>query len=383
VIRAVVSDYGGVLTVPLMEGFARFQEDTGVTPEQFGSALARAAAADDGRNPLFELEVGAIAESEFLAALQRELEADLGRPVELHGFGERYMNAIDANGELFAYYRALHARGLRLALLTNNVREWEPYWRAKLPIDDIFETVVDSAFVGVRKPDAAIYAIVLERLGLAAEECVFVDDIAVNVEAARALGFAVVHFRDTAQAIAELDALTGGSDATGAIAIREERPDDHAAIRRVHEAAFGQPAEADLVDGLRAAGDLVPELSLVAERDGAVIGHIAFSRARLDSGDVVLALAPVGVRPEHQGTGAGSALNRAGLERAARTEFPLVVVLGHAGYYPRFGFRPAASLGVIAPFDVPEENWMALPLPSWRSSARGTVRYAAAFDAVG
>jgi putative hydrolase of the HAD superfamily len=209
VIRAVVSDFGGVLTAPLMEGFARFQADTGVTPEQFGGALARAAAANGGRNPLFELEVGAITEADFLAALERELTAGLGRPVELHDFGERYMAAIGANDEMFAYYRRLHERGLRFALLTNNVREWEPYWRAKLPIDEIFETVVDSAFVGLRKPDPAIYAIVLERLGLHAGECVFVDDIAVNVDAARSLGFAVVHFRDNAQAVAELDALTG------------------------------------------------------------------------------------------------------------------------------------------------------------------------------
>jgi putative hydrolase of the HAD superfamily len=208
VIRAVVSDFGGVLTVPLMKAFARFQADTGVTPSDLGGAIARATEANGGRNPLYELEVGAISEADFLALLERELEAGLGRPVALHGFGERYMNATDPNDELFAYYRKLHARGLRFAMLTNNVREWEPYWRAKLPIDDIFETVVDSAFVGVRKPDPAIYAIVLERLGLEAAECAFVDDLAVNVDAARSLGFAGVHFRDTAQAIAELDALT-------------------------------------------------------------------------------------------------------------------------------------------------------------------------------
>jgi putative hydrolase of the HAD superfamily len=211
VIRAIVSDFGGVLTVPLMEGFARFQADTGVPPEAFGAALASAAQAANGRNPLFELEIGALTEAEFLATLERELEAGLGRPVALHGFGERYMAAIDPNDELFAHYRALHARGIRFAMLTNNVREWEPFWRAKLPIDEIFETVVDSAFVGVRKPDPAIYAIVLERLALPAAACAFVDDLAVNVEAARELGFAAVHFRDTAQAIAELDALVGGA----------------------------------------------------------------------------------------------------------------------------------------------------------------------------
>ncbi len=92
-------------------------------------------------------------------------------------------------------------------MLTNNVREWEPRWRAKLPIDEIFETVVDSAFVGIRKPDPAIYAIVLERLGLPAEACVFVDDLEPNVDAARGLGFAVVHHLDTATTVAALDEL--------------------------------------------------------------------------------------------------------------------------------------------------------------------------------
>jgi putative hydrolase of the HAD superfamily len=206
VIEAVVSDFGGVLTSPLLHGFARIQSDTGVPAEEFGRALARAAAAD-GRNPLFELEVGAITEADFVAALERELGAALGRVVELRGFGERYLAALDPNDALFAYYRELHERGVRLAMLTNNVREWEPLWRSKLPIDEIFETVVDSGFVGLRKPDPAIYAIVLERLGLPAEACAFVDDVAANVEVARGLGFAAVRFHDTDQAIAELRTL--------------------------------------------------------------------------------------------------------------------------------------------------------------------------------
>jgi len=205
--RAVVSDFGGVLTSPLFEGFARVQADTGVPPRAFGEALQRAGEP----NPLFAVEVGDITEAEFLAALERELAVILGRDVSLHGFAERYMGALDANDALFSHYRTLHARGIRFALCTNNVREWEPHWRAKLPIDEIFETVVDSGFVGVRKPDPEIYAIVLDRLGLPAGACVFVDDIARNVEAAAALGFAPIHFRDTEQAIAELDALLDGT----------------------------------------------------------------------------------------------------------------------------------------------------------------------------
>jgi putative hydrolase of the HAD superfamily len=209
VIRAVVSDFGGVLTVPLLEGFARYEARTGVSAKVIGESLARASAAD-GRNPLFDLEVGAISEGEFLAILEREATAILQRPVELPRFGEDYMAGLDPNDELFAYYRGLHERGVRLAMLTNNVREWEPFWRTKLPIDEIFETVVDSGFVGVRKPDPAIYALVLEALELPPEACVFVDDLAHNIDAARELGFAVVHHEDTARTIAELDAVLAG-----------------------------------------------------------------------------------------------------------------------------------------------------------------------------
>jgi putative hydrolase of the HAD superfamily len=210
VIRAVVSDFGGVLTVPLLEGFARYEARSGVSAAVIGRAIARTAESDGGRNPLHELEVGAISEGEFLGRLEREASAILERPVELARFGEDYMAGLEANADLFAYYERLHARGVRLAMLTNNVREWEPYWRTKLPIDDIFEVVVDSGFVGMRKPDPRIYALVLERLELPAETCVFVDDLEHNVDAARALGFAVVHHRETGETIAALDAVLSG-----------------------------------------------------------------------------------------------------------------------------------------------------------------------------
>jgi len=208
VIEAIVSDFGGVLTTPLSTGFLRIQDDVGVPRDAFARAM-QAATAEAGVNPLYRLETGEIPEQAFLAALERHLAELLGREVTLHGFGERYLAALDPNDELFAYYRRLHEGGVRFAMLTNNVREWEPHWRTKLPIDDIFETVVDSAFVGFRKPDPRIYAIALERVGLPAEACAFVDDLERNVAAARELGFHGVEFRDTAQAIAELDALLG------------------------------------------------------------------------------------------------------------------------------------------------------------------------------
>lgn len=206
-IEAVISDFGGVLTTPLVHGFAAFQEESGIPVEAFGQALGRLAERD-GVNPLFVLEKGEMTEAEFLARVEGALREVLGREVTLEAFGERYFAALAPNEELFAHYRALHRGGLRLAMLTNNVREWEPRWRAMLPIDEIFDLVVDSAFVGMRKPEAGIYALTLERLGLPARACAFVDDLEVNVAAARELGFHGVHFRETAQAIEELSALT-------------------------------------------------------------------------------------------------------------------------------------------------------------------------------
>jgi putative hydrolase of the HAD superfamily len=203
----VISDFGGVLTSPLMQAFNRVQDDLDVPVDAYGPAMTHSLE-HDGVHPLFALERGEITEAEFLARLERGLAATLGRDVTLHGFGARLMNGLGPNQELFDHYAALKRdRRLRFALCTNNVREWEPLWRTMLPIDDVFEIVVDSAFVGTRKPEPEIYALTLERLGLPAAACVFVDDLEPNVEAARDAGMEGIVFRDTAQAIAELEAL--------------------------------------------------------------------------------------------------------------------------------------------------------------------------------
>jgi putative hydrolase of the HAD superfamily len=156
-------------------------------------------------NPLFELETGRMTEAEFLRALSAELSSQLGRQVELHGFGEQYFAHLHPNEQMIAYMRELRRRGYKLAICTNNVREWEPLWRAKLPVDEIFEVVVDSGFVGVRKPDPAIYELTLERLELPPSAALLVDDIELNCTAARALGLRAVWFRTTDQAIEEIE----------------------------------------------------------------------------------------------------------------------------------------------------------------------------------
>jgi putative hydrolase of the HAD superfamily len=206
-IEAVVSDFGGVLTSPLLAAFERVQDRLDVPPEAYGVAM-RHSLEHDGVHPLFALERGEISEGEFLTRVERGLAEAAGIRVPLHGLGARLMDAMAPNRELFDHYRALRReRGLRFALCTNNVREWEPLWRPKLPIDELFEVVVDSAFVGTRKPEPEIYAITLARLGLPGSACAFVDDLEVNVDAAHEAGMHGIVFRDTAQAIAELDAL--------------------------------------------------------------------------------------------------------------------------------------------------------------------------------
>ena len=205
-IEVVVSDFGGVLTSPLIQSFMAFQDQTGITTETLGKAM-QAAAAAEGENPLFAMERGEISETVFLEKLTVQLEPLLGHPPEMHRFKEIYFEALQPNPEMIDLMRALKAAGYRMAMLTNNVQEWEPLWRSMLPVDEIFETVVDSGFVGCRKPESRIYELTLDRVGSPpAQRCLFVDDVEVNCEGARKAGMTAVHFQGNEQAIADIRA---------------------------------------------------------------------------------------------------------------------------------------------------------------------------------
>jgi putative hydrolase of the HAD superfamily len=203
-IEAVISDFGGVLTSPLIESYAAVQESSGVPLDALGRAMA-AIADRNGSNPLFELEIGRLSEAQFLDGLGRELTEQLGRPVSMTDFGQRFFAHLHPNERMIEYMRGLRDQGYKLGICTNNVREWEPLWRAKLPVDEIFSVVVDSAFVGSRKPEPRIYEITLERLGVPAPAALLIDDVEHNCTAARELGLRAVWFRATDQAIAEID----------------------------------------------------------------------------------------------------------------------------------------------------------------------------------
>ncbi|MGW0392487.1 GNAT family N-acetyltransferase [Streptomyces sp. NPDC003042] len=160
---------------------------------------------------------------------------------------------------------------------------------------------------------------------------------------------------------------------------RPETAADEAAVRAVNLAAFETPLEADLVDALRSDASWLPGLSYVAEGpDGSVAAYALLTRCEVD-GAPALALAPVATDPALQRSGAGSAVVRALLAAARERGEALVLVLGHPGYYPRFGFVPASRFGIRAPFEVPDEAMMALVLDDSVPVAAGSIAYPAPF----
>jgi len=207
VTRAVVSDFGGVLTTSLHDAFLAWERESGIALTHLGAAMATLTDRE-GAHPLYELECGRITEAAFHEALGEQLGVDLGVPVDMSGFTETYFRHLHPNEELLEHLGRLRARGVPLALLTNNVREWEPRWRAMLPVDELFDVVVDSAYVGMRKPDERIYRLTCERFGHAPQACAFIDDFAHNCDAAKAVGLHPVwHQGDTAATIAAVDAF--------------------------------------------------------------------------------------------------------------------------------------------------------------------------------
>jgi putative acetyltransferase len=164
------------------------------------------------------------------------------------------------------------------------------------------------------------------------------------------------------------------------IEIRHERPADIAAVRVVNARAFGQDEEARIVDALRSNGAVL--LSLVATtRDGDVVGHIMYSPVEV-GGVTGAGLGPMAVLPEFQRSGIGSRLVDAGNRRLKDSGCPFVVVLGHAAFYPRFGFEPGRPLGITCEWDVPDDVFLIAVLdPARLQGVTGVARYRIEFSA--
>ena len=232
-ISTVIFDFGGVISSPLFVGIGAFEESEGYPKGSLlqllfgethyigveGRAVAEAIADDpDAAEAAGEvtdepdwhlLEKGQIDVATYFTRLAERAPAVLGREIDMDAYGRFWSRSSPGVHWMVVHkIRELKDRGLRLGLLTNNVKEFGEHWRTMFPLDDLFEEVVDSSHVGVRKPEPEIYALTCSRMAITPTEAVFVDDNADNVEAARAFGMEAVHFReDPWAAMAELEAV--------------------------------------------------------------------------------------------------------------------------------------------------------------------------------
>jgi len=165
--------------------------------------------------------------------------------------------------------------------------------------------------------------------------------------------------------------------------IRIEKPEDKQAIYAVNMAAFRTSAEAELVDTLR--DEPIPTISLVADIDDKIVGHIFFSPVSLNKQPTlrIIGLAPMAVLPDYQNQGIGSALVPAGLDACKKAGYQAAVVLGHPEFYPRFGFLPSIHFGIDSEYDVPPEVFMMLELEEHAlRNTSGRIHYHPAFAGV-
>jgi putative hydrolase of the HAD superfamily len=233
VTSTVIFDFGGVISSPLFVGIGAFEESEGYPKGSLlellfgethyigveGRAVAEAIANDPDAaeasgavtdEPDWHLlEKGQIDVATYFARLSERAPAILGTEIDMESYARFWrQSAPGVHWMVVHKIRDLKRRGIRLGLLTNNVKEFGEHWRTMFPLDDLFEEVVDSSHVGMRKPEREIYELTCSRMGIVPTEAVFIDDNADNVAAARAYGMEAVHFKENPwEALRHLDAI--------------------------------------------------------------------------------------------------------------------------------------------------------------------------------
>ena len=212
-IEAVIFDYGGVLSTAPFAGIAEFERKMGYPEKSLARLLFGSGASPQGPTEAIPdhdwhlLETGRLTLTEFHERLVDRSEAALGKRLDLEVYNQ-FLRELGVGVHWMVVHRVreLRAEGYRTAILTNNVKEWGSFWKDSIPID-LFDLVVDSCEVGLRKPDPEIFRLTCERLGVVPEAAVFLDDTRRHVEGARQVGLHAILVRDPWDALAELDAI--------------------------------------------------------------------------------------------------------------------------------------------------------------------------------
>lgn len=202
-LEAAIFDFGGVVTTPILEAFSRFDDALGIEPGTTLQALREQRESDE---PDFHrLEKGSMSESDYYDALRIRLEQicghELAWPDDARGVRRHLVGSLKPNDRMLAAIEQIGSH-YRVGMLTNNVREWAG-WRKQYPMH-LFEVVIDSCEVGMRKPDPSIYRLTCERLGVEPERALFVDDLPVNVHGATAVGMHGLVFTTTDEVLSQL-----------------------------------------------------------------------------------------------------------------------------------------------------------------------------------
>ncbi|HEY7440202.1 MAG TPA: HAD family phosphatase [Acidimicrobiia bacterium] len=224
-IEAVIFDYGGVFSSPLFRGIGALETRMGYPPgsllellfgdstyvgiDSRGAGLVGGGATVAEDHDWYKLETGQIGLAEWYEGVRRRAPDVIGTELDMGAYLQFLADMpVGVHWNVVHRARALRSEGMKVGLLTNNVKEWGDHWRETIPIDELFHVVIDSSEVGMRKPDPRVYELTCDRLGIAPGASVFVDDNADNIAAARALGMQAVHFGDDPfVAMDELDAV--------------------------------------------------------------------------------------------------------------------------------------------------------------------------------
>ena len=346
--------------------------------------------------------IGGAGATDFDAAIH--LEKLLGHPVDrpaLNALWRAHSDELIAHQPIQPgvkdYLDDARRLGLRLAIASSSPHKWVDMYLADLGLLDYFEAILCAEDVRRVKPDPGLFLVALSALHLRAEEVIVFEDSPNGVKAAKSVGIftvAVPNYLTRQLKVEGADillnslarmTLAGLLEQIGnELEIRLENPEDIPSTRAVNESAFGQVNEANLVDLIRSRGKA--SLSLVAARNGRVLGHILFSPVTLDSqryNPHGVGLAPVAVLPEYQNQGIGSRLIRAGLQMCREAGWDFVIVVGNPAYYPRFGFIAGRCFGLSSSYGD-SEAYMVMELkPGALKGAEGMAKYSPEFAEAG